>query len=128
MRKYQHSWESEFDWLIYDNIGKVFCKFCRSLYGPIGELATKKLKLGQSIDHNNNTKLASGPLVVGCTNLKKYVLNQHDQSKGHKEAKKRYELKHKLPGNSQAEKMLENLNKSVFDKLSNLVRNAHAIA
>lgn len=128
VRKYQPQWQNEFDWLIYDNKEKVFCKYCRSLYGPIGELATKKMKLGQSVDHNNNTKLASGPLVVGCTNLKKCVLNNHDQSKGHQEAKKRFELRHKLPGSSEAEKMVESLNKSVFDKLSNLMRTAHAIA
>ena len=86
-----------------------------------------KIKLGQSVDHNNNTKLASRPLVVGCTNLKKYVLHQHDQSKGHKEAKRRFELKHKLPGTSEAEKMIESMNKSIFDKLSNHMQNAHVI-
>ena len=70
VRKYQPLWDLGRLWLLYDKKGKVLCKFCRGLYGLIGELATKKMKLGQSVDHNNDTKLASGSLVVGCTNLK----------------------------------------------------------
>ena len=124
---YQPKWEAEFKWLIYDNQAKVYCKYCRSIYGPYGELARKQIQAGLSQDHNNNTKLASGPFVSGCSNLKKDVLIQHSKSRGHLDAQRKWDIKQLKPGSSEAEKALGQMNKSIMEKLSILMRNAHAI-
>ena len=91
-------------------------------------MTRKRIEAGLGIDHNINSKLAGGPFVQGCTNFKKDVLRLHQKSKGHVDAKIKFDARRMPPGNSVAEKAIEQLNKSVMDKLCVLMRTAHGIA
>ena len=123
-RTFQTSWTSEFQWVLYDNKNeKMYCQTCRSVYGP---LALKKKQPGNVPDRY--TKYAAGPLVTGCSNLRKSVLTGHKESDGHKEAEVILASRKAKPGETIAEKSLQKINQEAFDRLVNLFRNAHAIA
>ena len=60
--------------------------------------------------------------------MKKIVLSGHDVSDGHKEALLIVQQRNVTPGESQAERAIQKINQEAFDRLSDIFRNAHAIA
>ena len=69
-----------------------------------------------------------GSFVSGCNNFRKESLDKHNISKCHKENVARENAKqHKQLTDSTAGRSLITLNKSIFDRLSLLFRNAHMI-
>ncbi|XP_070560509.1 zinc finger protein 862-like isoform X1 [Ptychodera flava] len=127
-RHFQESWKKDFPWLIHDpgkpdkRISKMFCQVCRSVYGP---LAVNRRQPGIP---DKYTKYAAGPLVTGCTNMKRTVLSGHALSEGHKEAVANIARRTAKPGETEAEKCIQQMNHQVFDRLTILFRTAHAIA
>ena len=121
-RTFQKKWESEFPWVIWDPQGKtMFCKPCRGVYGP---LSVKKIR-ASCVLPNQLGKYSQGAFVTGCSNLKHTTLADHEKSEGHKAAAREYNRK---PGESQAEKIVQQLNDASFMKLDKLFRTVHAIA
>jgi len=119
-RTFQDSWRKKFELLLYDtNHLVMYCLICRSIYGPFG-----KNKPAPSA----YAKYTGGPMVTGCTNFKVEVLNIHAASDGHKLAVQQKKAAAAKPGETVAKKSIQSLNKAVFDRLSHLFRNAHAIA
>ena len=100
----------------------MYCKSCWQIYGPLGETSRK---IGK---HNKYTKAACGTFVSGCSNIKHDALVVHSKSKSHKDATERVIAGNAFPGTSQAEKIIVQMNQAMFQKLSKLFRNAHAIA
>ena len=117
-RVFQSSWEREFKWVLHDG-HQIYCKVCRSCYS---DLALSKLP-----DRGIFKKYSKGPFVIGCSNLRKSTLLDHQTSQGHIDAEFHIENR-KKPGASVAEKSIEKLNDVAFTRLSHLFRNAHAIA
>ena len=117
-RVFQNNWSDEFKWVLNDGV-KIYCKTCRASYG---DLAVSKLP-----DRGIFKKYSKGPFVVGCSNLKKSTLVDHQNSQGHKDSELHAENR-KNPGQSVAEKSIEKINQVAFDRLKHLFRNAHAIA
>ena len=117
------SWKSEFAWLVTDDThpdgGKIFCKSCRSVYAP---LVNRK-------QPDRFRKYANGPFVAGGSgNLRHDSLSTHDTSEGHRYAEQYLAAKACPPGQTEAEKSIQALNKVTFDKLSTLFQSVHAVA
>ncbi|XP_013387851.1 zinc finger protein 862 [Lingula anatina] len=122
VRSFQPSWQTAFSWLIHDQSNnKLYCKVCRSVYGPLAVNGKKTVS-------NKFSKYVGGTFVTGSSNFKRGCLSDHDASQGHKDAQTYVENRRAKPGESSAEKCLQNLNQAAFDRLSILFRNAHAIA
>ena len=60
--------------------------------------------------------------------MKKIVLSGHDVSDGHKEALLIVQQHNAAPGECQVERAIHKINQEAFDHLSNIFRNAQAIA
>ena len=70
-----------------------------------------------------------GSFVTGCNNLRREAIVKHNTSKGHRDnAAKEKAKRDSSLGDSTAGRTLLSFNKSVFDRLCNLFRNAHTIA
>ncbi len=124
VRKYDPTWEKDFEWLLFGTQEKkMYCKWCRSSFGGLTQQRVNTLGLQQLY-----AKYSGGPFVTGCNNYKRFTLVQHADSEGHREASRRFAAKNCKPGESTAEKSLQQLSKSAFDKLDKLFRTAHAIA
>ena len=121
-RKFQESWTRDFRWVIHDG-SKMYCRICRSVYGKLAVNAKIPLGIPERF-----RKYAAGPLVTGCSNMKKIVLSGHDVSDGHKEARLVIQQRNAAPGESKAERAVQKINQEAFERLSNIFRNAHAIA
>ena len=119
-RRWQHSWSTEFPWVIHDGREKLFCKLCRQSYG---DLSVSKLP-----DKGMFQKYSKGPFVVGSCNFKRSSLVDHQNSSGHGLAMKHVKNKYAKPGESEADKCIEKLNSAVINKLDKLFRTAHAVA
>ena len=120
-RRFQAAWTKDFPWLLHDETNKkLYCRPCRSSYG---ELSISKLP-----DRGIFRKYSKGAFVVGSTNFKSSALADHQQSEGHTLAVTHIRNRGATPGKSIAEKSIQQLNNSAFDKLEKLFRTAHALA
>ena len=103
-RDFQHSWLQEFHWLTYDgSVKKMYCKVCKEYE-------------------------STGSFVTGSTSFTKTSVKAHEKADGHKNNVQKLKAKHRKPGTSQAERILETLSKDAFDKLSLLFRSVHSLA
>ena len=95
-QSYQTAWEQEFTWLQYkESECKMYCKICLEAF-------TK----------TNKQEFMSN-FVIGTDNFKKDVVRNHDNCEIHAfKAKPFVEAKSKIPGTSEAEKIIRNLNQT----------------
>ena len=120
-RSYQPKWENEFSWLSYEPDHKsMHCKVCREIFGTRNE--------AKSVIPEHFEKYSTTSFVTGSKIMKHHNLVEHQKSKSHKIAVEKHDARTRMPGTSIAEKAVQNLNASVFEKLTKLFRNAHAIA
>ncbi len=118
-RKIVGIWRTESaDWIVIDDREQtIYCRICRSVYGP----------LSSRRQADKYRRYANGAFVVGCKNFRHDALTGHGASEGHKLAREINNTRNAAPGERPAEKAIEQLNNKTFDCLKNLFINAHAL-
>ena len=108
-RGFHEPWKVNRDWLVYD-VDKVamFCTIC-SMYAK-----------------TKNDRLCS--FIGGCKNFRLEAVMAHQKSELHRRCTATDDAKKAKVGTTVAKKLVETLNKQVFNRLTMLFRNAHALA
>lgn len=109
-RKSLNKWQQEFPWLSTDSKSdgkeRMTCSWCIEFKEVAGKTSFTE---------------------EGSTNIRKEALTKHAKSNGHKRAAAKRQAENAPAGSSQAEKMLQQINKKQFDRLKLLFLNAHAM-
>lgn len=132
-RSFQQSWLKEFPWLELREVTETGSADGNPEQGPQGQ--------GQSSDSSVPVETVkkmfckicpmyetSGVFVTGSTNFKKESIVYHNKSGSHTHNIGVHDAKIAVPGSSQAEKNIVNMNQSSYLRMAKMFKNAHAVA
>ena len=107
-RKFQTSWQKKRNWLVHNSeIDRMTCSVC---------IQYTSSDIDKKVD-----------FVTGSSNLKLEFVISHETSEQHLRSVDKQSVKENSTVNSAAAKIVQSLNKNVFNRMTNLFRNVHAL-
>jgi hypothetical protein len=108
-RKFQTSWQKKRNWLVHNSeIDRMTCSVCIQY-------------ASSDIDKKADF------VTTGSSNLKLEFVISHETSEQHLRSVGKQSVKENSSVNSAAAKIIQSLNKNVFNRMTNLYRNVHAL-
>jgi hypothetical protein len=108
-RKFQTSWQKKRNWLVHNSeIDRMTCSVCIQY-------------ASSDIDKKADF------VTTGSSNLKLEFVISHETSEQHLRSVGKQSVKENSSVNSAAAKIIQSLNKNVFNRMTNLFRNVHAL-
>jgi hypothetical protein len=108
-RKFQTSWQKKRNWLVHNSeIDRMTCSVCIQY-------------ASSDIDKKADF------VTTGSSNLKLEFVISHETSEQHLRSVGKQSVKENSSVNSAAAKIVQSLNKNVFNRMTNLFRNVHAL-